>query len=193
MASRTATLGNKDLWKFSNKEIVYVATGTLFYAVLHWVLKTWPVSFPAGTLTLSVLPAIAIPLFMGLLFGPVVGGLTGLIGQILGDAVSAAGFNWPWVVGVGLVGLLAGLAMYLVREYTTVNDYLKGGLFILLGSWGGAAFGALVGEVLILKQTDMAAGTTKLLSQGLTYTINGIVLVPILLYLWNLYHNRSTD
>ena len=105
--------------------------------------------------------------------------------------MSASGFSWPWVVGVGLVGLIAGLAVYVVREYKTVNDYLKGGLFILLGSWVGAAFGALVGEVLILKQGDMATGTTKLLSQGLTYTLNGIVLVPILIYLWNIYHTRE--
>lgn len=188
MASRLGTLEHQAVWRFSNKEIVYVVTGAFFYAVLFWILKTWPVSFPVGNLTVNVSPAIAIPIFLGLLFGPIVGGLTGLIGQALGGIVSASGFSWPWVVGVGLVGLIAGLAVYVVREYKTVNDYLKGGLFILLGCWAGAAFGALVGEVLILKQGDMAAGTTKLLSQGLTYTLNGIVLVPILLYLWNLYH-----
>lgn len=191
MAGRLGTWGHREVWRFSNKEIVRVATGAFFYAVVFWILKTWPVSFPAGNLTLTVSPAIAIPIFMGLLFGPIVGGLTGLIGQVLGDLVSANPFNWPWVVAIGLVGLLAGLAVYLVREYKTVNDYLKGGLFILLGSWGGAAFGALVGEVLILKQGDMATGTTKLLSQGLTYTLNGIVLVPILIYLWNIYQARK--
>jgi energy-coupling factor transport system substrate-specific component len=192
MAGRLGTWGHQEVWRFSNKEIVQVATGAFFYAVFFWILKTWPVSFPAGNLTLSVSPAIAIPIFMGLLFGPIVGGLTGLIGQTLGGIVSASGFSWPWVVGVGLVGLIAGLAVYVVRDYKTVNDYLKGGLFILLGSWVGAAFGALVGEVLILKQGDMAAGTTKLLSQGLTYTLNGIVLVPILIYLWNVYHRKNS-
>src|SRR6185436_18008057 len=95
MASRLGTLGHQAVWRFSNKEIVYVVTGSFFYAVLFWILKTWPVSFPVGNLTLSVSFAIAIPIFLGLLFGPIVGGLTGLIGQALGGIVSASGFSWP--------------------------------------------------------------------------------------------------
>ena len=44
-------------------------------------------------------------IFFGVAFGPWVGLIAGLVGNILGDAISGFGFWWHWDVGNGIVGV----------------------------------------------------------------------------------------
>jgi energy-coupling factor transport system substrate-specific component len=190
MTSKTATMDKSELWKFGNREIVNSAAGALLYAVLYWVFKAFSMPIPIGQ-NIFLRPGVLVPLFMGLMYGPWVGGLTGLAGHVVGDLLAASGFNLFWAVGSGLMGFIPGLSLYLIREYETLRDYALAELFVLLGAWGGAAFGALVGGVLILRQSDFAAGMSILVSEGLTTTLNGVLLVPALILIWNAYRGGN--
>jgi len=184
------TMDKNDLWEFGNREVVYGATGALLYAVLYWVFKTFPMPVPVGE-NIFLRPGVVVPLFMGLMFGPLVGGFTGVLGHVVGDLLSAAGFNLFWALGSGLIGLIPGLSLYVIREYETLRDYALAELFVLLGVWGGAAFGALVGGVLVLRQSDFAAGLNRLVSEGLTGSLNGLLLMPVVILIWNAYRSKN--
>ena len=178
---------NKDaLWKFTNREIVNSAAGALLYAVLYWVFKAFPMPLPFNQ-EIFIRPGVLVPLFMGLMFGPLVGGVTGVVGHIVGDLLAAAGFNLWWALGSGLMGFIPGLSLYFIREYETLRDYALAELFVLLGVWGGSA----VGEALILRQNDFAAGMSKFVSEGLTGSINGLLLMPVLILIWKAYRARN--
>ncbi len=98
---------NKDgMWKFGTREIVYSAIGAALYGVLNWVFNN--LTLP-GTTLVSIRPPVVIPIFMGIVFGPVVGFFTGAVGNVIGDLMSGYGFFWAWDVGNGLIGLIAGL------------------------------------------------------------------------------------
>jgi uncharacterized membrane protein len=175
------------LWQFTNREIVDSAAGALIYAVLYWVFKAFPMQVPLGE-GIFLRPGVLVPLFVGLMFGPLVGGATGIVGHVVGDLLAAAGFNLWWALGSGLMGFIPGLAAYFVREYETIRDYALAELFVALGVWGGSAFGALVGEALVLRQNDFAPAMSKFVSEGLTGSLNGLLLMPALILIWKAYH-----
>jgi energy-coupling factor transport system substrate-specific component len=185
-----ATMDKSALWKFTNREIVNSAAGALIYAVLYWVFKAFPIPLPFNQ-EIFIRPSVLVPLFMGLMFGPLVGGVTGVVGHVVGDLLVAAGFNLWWALGSGLMGFIPGLSLYFIREYKTIRDYALAELFVALGVWGGSAMGALVGDALILRQSDFAAGTSKFVSEGLTGSINGLLLMPVLILIWKAYRSRE--
>jgi energy-coupling factor transport system substrate-specific component len=184
------TLNRDALWKFTNREIVNSAAGALVYAVLYWVFIAFPMPLPFNQ-EIFIRPSVLAPLFMGLMFGPLVGGVTGIVGHIVGDLLAAAGFNLWWALGSGLMGFIPGLSLYLIREYETIRDYALAELSVALGVWGGSAVGALVGDALILRQGDFAAGTSKFVSEGVTGSLNGLLLMPVLILIWKAYRSRE--
>ena len=190
MTTKTTTMNKADLWKFTNREIVNSAAGALIYAVLYWVFKAFPMPLPFNQ-EILIRPGVLVPLFLGLMFGPLVGGVTGIVGHIVGDLLAAAGFNLFWILGSGLMGFIPGLALYFIREYETIRDYALAELFVALGVWGGSATGALVGDALILRQGDFAAGMSKFVSEGVTGSLNGLLLMPLLILIWKAY--RASD
>jgi uncharacterized membrane protein len=78
-------------------------------------------------------PAIAIPMFFGYAFGPVVGFFTGAVGNMFGDALTGFGLSPQWSIGNGLVGFIAGLALL-------AKDRKKGMDTVL---WGSGALAAV--------------------------------------------------
>jgi energy-coupling factor transport system substrate-specific component len=190
MTTQTAMLDKTTLWKFTNREIVNSAAGALLYAVLYWVFKAFPMPLPFNQ-EIFIRPGVLVPLFMGLMFGPLVGGVAGVVGHLVGDLLAAAGFNLFWILGSGLMGFIPGLALYFIWEYDTIRDYALAELFVALGVGGGGAMGALVGEALILRQGDFAAAMRKFVSEGLTGSINGLLLMPALILIWKAYRSRE--
>lgn len=179
----------QSMWQFGTREIVYSAIGAALYAVLSWVFNN--IQLP-GTTLLSFRPPVAIPMFMGVVFGPLVGLFSGLVGNVLGDLLSGYGFFWQWDVGNGLLGLIPGLVAYVgVTQVKSGRDYAMVVLFVIIGSFVGIGFAALT-DAFILRQMDFGAAlTTEWLPAGITDAINGAILVPILLYAWNAYRARS--
>lgn len=180
----------KGLWAFGTREIVYSAIGAALYGVLNWVFNN--LQLP-GTTLVSFRPPVAIPMFMGVVFGPLVGFFSGFVGNVLGDLLSGYGFFWAWDVGNGLLGLIPGLLPYVgVMEVRAGRDYVWAAVAAVVASLVGIAFPALIADPFILRNIDFAgAVTTEWLPAGVTDAINGAILTPILLYAWNAYRGRS--
>ncbi len=97
---------DKPIWQVGTREVVMMAIGAVLYGIFSWatnVIQLPSVSF------VSLRPAVVIPIFMGLAFGPVVGFFSGAVGNILGDAITGWGVYPVWDLGNGLMGLVPGL------------------------------------------------------------------------------------
>lgn len=90
--------------KFGIKEVVAIGIGTALFIVLTEVQI--PLGFIPNT---SLQPRAAVLAFLAAVFGPVVGGIVGLLGHALGDALFYGGVWWSWVFPDALFGILVGL------------------------------------------------------------------------------------
>jgi len=114
--------GDQDLWKFGTREVVYAAIGAALYGVLSWATN-W-LQLPSVS-NVALRPAIVIPIFFGVVFGPAVGFFSGFVGNVLGDALMGWGVFPIWDIGNGLIGLVAGLAVASVNRKRSL-DILTG-------------------------------------------------------------------
>ena len=95
-------------WSITTRVIVYAAIGAALYAVFNFI--SFGFVLP-GTQEVSVRPHYGLLTFFGFAFGPVVGFLTGLVGNVVGDFLSGYGAftSWHWSLANGVAGLLAGV------------------------------------------------------------------------------------
>jgi uncharacterized membrane protein len=114
--------GDQDLWKFGTREVVYAAIGAALYGVLSWATN-W-LQLPSVS-NVALRPAIVIPIFFGVVFGPAVGFFSGFVGNVLGDALMGWGVFPIWDIGNGLIGLVAGLAVAFANRKRSL-DLLMG-------------------------------------------------------------------
>lgn len=98
------------VWEVGTRQVVWMAIGAALYAVFSWLFNG-SVFFVPSLSQVSLRPAIAIPMFFGYAFGPVVGFFTGAVGNMFGDALTGFGLSPQWSLGNGLVGFIAGLAL----------------------------------------------------------------------------------
>ena len=90
--------------KFGIKEVVATGIGTALFIVLT------EVQIPLGIIpNTSMQPRAAVLAFLAAVFGPVVGGIIGLLGHALGDALFYGGVWWSWVFPDAVFGILVGL------------------------------------------------------------------------------------
>lgn len=103
-------------WEVGTRQVVFMGTGAALYGIFAWLFNASVIVLPSISLV-SIRPAIAIPVFFGYVFGPVVGFFTGAVGNLLGDFLSGWGVFPTWDIGNGLIGFVAGLVMvYRDRE-----------------------------------------------------------------------------
>lgn len=97
-------------WAVGTREVVWMAIGATLYAVFSFLFNGTVFVVPSLS-QVSLRPAIAIPMFFGYAFGPVVGFFTGAVGNMFGDALTGFGLSPQWSIGNGLVGFIAGMAV----------------------------------------------------------------------------------
>jgi uncharacterized membrane protein len=102
------------MWQVGTREVVYMAIGAALYAIFSYLFNGTVFVVPSVS-QVALRPAIAIPMFFGYVFGPVVGFFTGAVGNMFGDALTGFGLSPQWSIGNGLVGFIAGL-VYLFRD-----------------------------------------------------------------------------
>jgi len=126
-----ATRTNK-IWEVGTREVVWMAIGAALYAVLSWLFNG-TVFFVPSLSQVSLRPAIAIPMFFGYVFGPVVGFFSGAVGNMFGDALTGFGLSPQWSIGNGLVGFIAGLAMLFPSRKKGLDTvfYVSGALVLI--------------------------------------------------------------
>ncbi len=101
---------DNEVWVVDTRSVVYMSIGAALYAVFSWLFNGTVFVVPSVS-QVSLRPAIAIPMFFGYAFGPIVGFFTGAVGNIFGDALTGFGLSPQWSIGNGLVGFVAGLAL----------------------------------------------------------------------------------
>jgi len=114
---------NNDAWKVGTREVVWMAIGAALYAVFSWLFNG-TVFFIPSVSQVTLRPAIAIPIFFGFAFGPVVGFFTGAVGNMFGDALTGFGLFPQWSIGNGLVGFIAGLVLLFKDRKKSLNTVL---------------------------------------------------------------------
>ena len=168
---------DKNLWEFKTRQVVYGAIGAALYGVFSWVTNIIPLP-AAGNITFR--PAVAVLIFFGAAYGPWVGLIAGLVGNILGDAISGWGFWWHWDIGNGLMGMFPGLAMLMIKDYKKVKDISIAVGFGVVGIAVGMLFASLMEVVVggIDMTTALIGYFTPAFLGNLVVTI---VLLPILM------------
>ena len=97
--------------------------GAALYAVFSFLFNGTVFAVPSVS-QVALRPAIAIPMFFGYAFGPVVGLFTGAVGNMFGDALTGFGLSPQWSMGNGLIGLIAGMPMLFANRKKSLNNVL---------------------------------------------------------------------
>ena len=124
-------------WIVTSRQVVLMVIGALLYGVFSWLFNGLTFSIPAIS-QVSLRPAIVFPVFFGYMFGPVVGFVAGVGGNVVGDLFIGT-VSPHWSMANGLIGLAAGLAMMFEEE--AQEQLLNVGMGIALV--GGVATAAI--------------------------------------------------
>jgi uncharacterized membrane protein len=118
-------------WEVGTRQVVWMAIGAALYAVFSWLFNGTVFVVPSLS-QVSLRPAIAIPMFFGYAFGPVVGFFSGAVGNMFGDALTGFGLSPQWSIGNGLVGFIAGLPMLFANKKKSLDLILGLGAVLAL-------------------------------------------------------------
>lgn len=182
----TATTMDRDegTWSITTRVIVYSAIGAALYAVANWT--TFAIQIP-GTQEVSVRPQFGLVTFFGFAFGPVVGFLTGTVGNIVGDqlAYGDAFGSWWWSVANGLAGLVAGLfpAWMATRMRSTSSRAVMAAVAGVVGT----IIGFLFIWIELIIQPELGFNTiltTEYIPVIIGNSIAAAIVTPILVLAW---------
>jgi len=152
----------------------------LLYGLLNWACSG--LTLPGASMV-SLRPQVAIPLTVGLAFGPLPGFISGFAGNVFGDLLSGYGLQyWDWSIGNGLFGTITGL-VYLkgIRIIKTVGQFGIVLLAILVANLVGLATGAFISSLVLHRMAFSEAILGWLLPSLLTNMLLAFAIVPLLL------------
>jgi energy-coupling factor transport system substrate-specific component len=171
-------------WSVTTRVIVYAAIGAALYAVFNLIAFAFVLP---GTQEVNVRPHYGLLTFFGFAFGPVVGFLTGLVGNIIGDFLSGYGAftSWHWSLANGVAGLLAGLlGVWFAGRATSTGQRA---LWAAVAGVIATVIGFLViflGLVLTPEMDFNAILTTEYIPVIVANSIAAAVVTPILVFAW---------
>jgi energy-coupling factor transport system substrate-specific component len=171
-------------WSITTRVIVYAAIGAALYAVFNLISFGFVIP---GTQEVSVRPHYGLLTFFGFAFGPVVGFLTGLVGNILGDFLSGYGAftSWHWSLANGLAGLVAGvLGVTFASRATSIGSRaiwaaVAGVIATVVGF-----LAIFLGLIVTPEMSFNAILTTEYFPVILANSIAAAVVTPILVLAW---------
>ncbi len=158
---------------FGAKEVVAAGIGTALFIALTQV------QIPLGLIpNTSLQPRAALLAFFAAIFGPVVGGIIGLLGHALGDALFYGSVWWSWVFPDALFGIIVGLfsSKYLIKDGGFEKKQAI--LFNIVQVVSNALAWIVLAPVLdILIYAEPA---NKVFTQGIFAFVGNIIIVAIL-------------
>ena len=113
-------------------------------------------------------------------FGPVVGFVTGLVGNLLIDGLGGE-FYWNWSLGNGIMGLVAGLAANNYRRLDSPRAITTAVFYSILGVLAGMGFASVAdiwGRPELVHTASEVWGAFY--PVAVSNSIAAIVLVPLL-------------
>ncbi len=141
---------------------------------------------PPGCSFVELRPQVALPIFVGIVHGPVCGFVVGCFGDSFGYALQGLGVfhAWNWSIGNGFIGMIPGLARYWsIREVRSGRDFQLILLLIFLASSLPIVFAASL-DTLRSQIGFMEITYTLILPAFITDAIFGLLLVPAMLLLF---------
>lgn len=171
-------------WSLTTRVIVYSAIGAALYAVFNWI--SFAIQIP-GAESVSVRPHYGLLTFFGFAFGPVVGFLTGFVGNVVGDQLTGWGaFTSPhWSLANGLAGMIAGLfPIWMASRMTSVGSKA---LIAAVAGVVATVIGFLViflGLVLTPELDFNTILTTEYIPVVIANSIAAAIVTPILVLAW---------
>lgn len=118
-------------WSLGVREAAYMFIGVALYAAFSALLNSAAFASPAVS-QVALRPTIVIPMFFGFVFGPLVGFVTGALGNLFGDALTGFGLSPQWSIGNGLIGFITGLAFLFKNQKKSIDIVLAVGGFLTL-------------------------------------------------------------
>jgi len=176
-----------NIWGIGVRQVVLMALGAALYAGLSWLTNS--LQLP-GASNVSLRPGIVIPLFFGVVFGPIVGAFSGGIGNLINDLLTGTVY-WNWDVGNALIGFVAGLAMYnTLGRYNSTVKIIVAEFYSVIGILVGLGFAAF-SDIWVSQLTFKSATTTEFIPATLPDIVLGLILLPILLVAYNAAFART--
>jgi energy-coupling factor transport system substrate-specific component len=197
------------IWYVGPRQVIAAILGVALYGLFSHVNLIF--ILPLGTLDIF-LPALLIPLFFGVIFGPWVGLVVGGFGFLLGDYVANMWlhdlswnngylyygsalinfrdlFGWNGVAGYlvnAIIGLVAGLTRLSIRRYNTAQALATVGVICAAGITVGTAI--VVYSAVWLYGSPfytLREATTALFDTTLPNLLFALVVLPLLLWAYD--------
>ena len=159
--------------KFGIKEVVAIGIGTALFVALT------EVQIPLGFIPNTALqPRMALMGFLAAVFGPIVGGIVGLLGHALSDALFYGSVWWSWVFPEAVVGIVIGLfaKKFAVKEGGFATKEII--LFNVVQIVANAVAWIVVAPVLDI--VIYAEPANKVFAQGAWAFLGNIIIIGIL-------------
>jgi energy-coupling factor transport system substrate-specific component len=181
----TMAMGDSEgTWSITTRVIVYAAIGAALYALFNYI--SFGFAMP-GANEVSIRPHYGLLTFFGFAFGPIVGFLTGFVGNVVGDQLSGYGAftSWQWSVANGLAGLIAGLfPVWMASRMTTTGSKA---VTAAVAGVIATVIGFLFIFVELVTQQEMgfnAILTTEYIPVIIGNSIAAAIVTPILVLAW---------
>ncbi|HET9495874.1 MAG TPA: ECF transporter S component [Chloroflexia bacterium] len=166
------------LWAIGKREAIAMTVGALLYGFFGWATSGLRIPGPFDS---QIRPGVVIPLFFGAAFGPVVGFITGSVGNMLIDWLGRGEIFWNWAIGNGIMGLVAGLAANSFRRLDSPRAIGIAVVYSVLGVLAGMGFAAVTD---IWGRPQLVHGPSDIWGAfypvAVSNSIAAIVLVPLL-------------
>ncbi|HZU70097.1 MAG TPA: serine/threonine-protein kinase [Ktedonobacteraceae bacterium] len=133
---------------------------------------------------------VVIPIFFGVVFGPLVGLVSGGGGYLMGHYLSGNPAYWNNGLGIALTGLIAGLAMLRTGGYYGKFRAIATAILFSI-------FGIIVGEGIVdcgsiwVSNANMKSAAINFVIFTLLELVCSLILLPILLAIYNLLTRGS--
>jgi energy-coupling factor transport system substrate-specific component len=171
-------------WSVTTRTIVYSAIGAALYAVFNWISFAFVLP---GTQEVNIRPHYGLLTFFGFAFGPIVGFLTGFVGNVVGDQLTGWGAftSWHWSLANGMAGLLSGvLAAWLAgRTTSTAGRAIMAAVVAIIAT----VLGFLLVFLGLILQPELGFNTiltTEYIPTIVANSIAAAVVTPILVLAW---------
>lgn len=184
-------------WAISRRDWIAMVGGVVLYALLSWLTNYARLADAFGA---DIRPAVAIPILLGFLYGPAVGFVTGILGNLafdflngnipspfaspsgnlLTDAVTIYYLNWQ--IANGLSGLIPGLYARLHRRYRTGKELLAATGIMVLTVVVGIGFAAFTDPLFYPEMSFDRSLHEQFLPISGHNLLNALLFVPLILF-----------
>jgi len=129
-------------------------------------------------------------MFFGIAFGPIVGFITGFVGNILADLLSGYGFWVWWDLGNGIMGLIPGLFSVMIFDFKSSRSIIFAEISVVLGALLGMGLAA-ISEMWVSGADMNTVIFANFLPAFLTNILWGLVLLPLLMVAYSAIVSQS--